>query len=159
MGYSPWCRKELDTTERLTLISFRIDWFYHLAVQATLKSLLQLHSSKASILWPSTFFMVELSYPYNTTGKTIVFTIWTFVNKVMSLLLIMFRFVIAFISRSKCLLILCLQSPSVVILEAKEIKSVTVSLFPHLYDMGLDVMGLGLDETECHDLRFLNVEF
>ena len=85
MGYSPWCRKELDTAEQLTLISFRLT-SYHLAVQATLKSLLQLHSSKASILWPSAFFMVQLSHPYNTTGKTIVLTVWTFVSKMMSLL-------------------------------------------------------------------------
>ena len=84
----------------------------------------------------------------------------TFVSKVISMLFnTLFRFVIAFLPRSKRLLISWLQSLSTVILELPKIKSVTVSLFPHLYDMGLDVMGLGLDETECHDLRFLNVEF
>ena len=90
----------------LGLISFRIDGFDLLAVQGTLKSLLQHHSSKTSILWHSAFFMVQLSYPYMTTGKTIALTIWTFVSKVMSLLFNMLsRFVIAFLPRSKHLLI------------------------------------------------------
>ena len=96
------------------LISFRMDWLDLLAVQGTLKSLLQYHSSKASILWCSAFFIVQLSHPYVTTGKTIAFTRWTFDGKVMSLLLNMLsRFVTAFLLRSKRLLILWLQSPSV----------------------------------------------
>ena len=94
------------------LISFRIDWFDLLAVQQTLKSLLQNHNSKASLLWCSAFFMDQLSHPYMTTGKTIALTIQTFVIKVMSLLLsTLSRFVIAFPPRSKCLLISGLQSP------------------------------------------------
>ena len=110
------------------LISFRIDWLDLLAVQGTLKSLLQHYSSKASILQCSAFFIVQLSHLYMTTGKTITFTRWTFVGKVMSLLFNMLsRFVIAFLSRSKCLFISWLQSPSAVILEPKKIKSVTVS--------------------------------
>ena len=102
------------------LISFRIDWFYLLAVQGTLKSLLQHPSSKASVLQHSAFFIVQLSHPYMTTGKTIALTRWTFFGKVMSLLFnILYRFVIAFLLRSKCLLISWLQSPSAVILEPK----------------------------------------
>ena len=111
------------------------DWFplgltgCLLAVQRTLKSLLQHHSSKVSILQHSAFFMVQLSHPYMTTGKTIALTLWTFVGKVISLLLnVPFRLVIAFLPRSKCLLISWLQSPSAVILEPKKIKSVTVSI-------------------------------
>ena len=100
------------------VISFRMDWLNLLAVQGTLKSLLQHHSSKASILWCSAFFTVQLSYPYMTTGKTIVLTQWTFVGKVMSLLFnMLFRLIIAFLPRSKPLLISWLQSPSAVILE------------------------------------------
>ena len=88
------------------LISFRMGWLDLLAVQGTLKSLLQHHSSKASILRLSAFFMVQLSHPYMTTGETIAFTIWTFVSKLMFLLFnMLFRFVIAFLPRSKCLLI------------------------------------------------------
>ena len=103
------------------LISFRIDWFDLFAVQGTLKSLSQHHSSKGSILWQSAFFMVQLSYPYMTTGKTIALSRWTFVSKVMSLLFNMLsRLVIAFLPRSKHLLISWLQSPSVVILEPKK---------------------------------------
>ena len=99
------------------LISFRYDWF-DLAVQGALKGLLQHHNSKASILWHSAFLVVQLSHPYMTTGKTIALTGWTFVRKVMSLLFnMMSRFIIAFLSRSKCLLISWLQSPSAVILE------------------------------------------
>ena len=102
-------------------ISFGIDWFDLLAVQESLKSLLQHHSSKASILRCSAFFMVQLSHPYMTTGKTIALTRQTFVGKVMSLLFnMLFRFVIAFLSRSKHLLILCLHSPYSVILEPKK---------------------------------------
>ena len=94
------------------LITFRIDWLNHLAVQETLVSLLQHHSSKVSILWHSVFFMVQLSHHYMATGKTTALTIWTFVGKVMSLLFNMLsRFVIAFLSRSKCLLISRLHSP------------------------------------------------
>ena len=104
------------------LISFRIDWYDLFAVQGTLKSLLQHHSLKASILWHSAFFMVQLLHPYMTTGKTIALTRWTFVGKVMPLLSNMLsRFVITFLSRSKHLLISLLQSPSAVILEPKKI--------------------------------------
>ena len=110
------------------LISFRIDWFHLLAVEGTLKSLLQHHNSKASILHSSAFFMVQLSHPYMTTGKTIALTRWTFVGKVVTLLFnMLYKLVTAFLSRSKCLLISWLQSPSAVILELKKIKSVTVS--------------------------------
>ena len=111
------------------LISFRMDWLDLLTVQGTLKSFLQHHSSKASILQCSAFFMVQLSHPYVTTGKAIALTRWTFVGKVMSLLFNMFsRLVIAFLPKSKHLLISWLQSPSAVILEPKKIKSVTVSI-------------------------------
>ena len=111
------------------LISFRIDWLDLLAVQGTLKSLLQYHSSKASILQCSAFFMVQLSHPHMTTGKTKVLTSRTFVSKVMSLLFNMLsRLVIAFLPRSKRLLISWLQSPPAVILEPKKIKSVTVTI-------------------------------
>ena len=110
------------------LISFRIDWFDLLAVRGTLKSLLQHHSLKASILRRSAFFMVQLSHPFTTTGKTIALTRWTFVGKVMSLLFNMLsRLVITFLPRSKRLLISWLQSPSAVILEPRKIKSDTVS--------------------------------
>jgi len=106
------------SSENSGLISFRIDWLDLFAVQVTLKSLLQHHYSKASILQSSTFFIVQLSHPYMTTGKTIALTRWTFVGKVMSLLFNMLsRLVITFLSRSKRLLILWLQSPSAVILE------------------------------------------
>src|SRR5574337_1301174 len=109
-------------------ISFRMDWLDLLAIQGTLKSLLQHHSSKASILWCSVFFTAQLSHPYMTTGKTIALTRWTFVGKVMSLLLNMLsRLVITFLPRSKRLLISWLQSPSAVILEPPKIKSDTVS--------------------------------
>ena len=113
------------SNEYSRLISFRIDWF-DLAVQGTLNHLLQHHISRASIFWCSAFFMVQLSHPYMTPGKTIALTRRTFVGKVMSLLFNMLsQLVITFLSRSKCLLILWLQSPSAVILEPKEIKSVT----------------------------------
>ena len=111
------------------LISFRMDWLDLPAVQRTLKNLLQHHSSKASILWCSASFIVQLSHPYMTTGKTIASTRQTSVAKVISLLFNMLsRLVIAFLSRSKHLLISWLQSPSAVILEPKKIKSVTVSI-------------------------------
>ena len=110
------------------LISFRIDWFDLFAVQGTLKSLLQHQSSKASILWCSAFFIVQLSHPYMTTGKTIALTRRTFVGKVMSLPFNMLsRLVIVFLPRSKRLLISWLLSPSAVISQPKKIKSVTVS--------------------------------
>ena len=110
-------------------ISFRMDWLDLLAIQGTLKSLLQHRSSKASILQRSAFFTVQLSHPYMTTGKTIALTKWTFVGKVMSLLFNMLsRLVITLLPRSKCLLISWLQSPSAVILEPKKIKSDTVSV-------------------------------
>ena len=116
------------SNEHPGLISFRMDWLDLLAVQGTLKSLLQHHTSEASIFWCSAFFIVELSYPYMTTGKTIPLTRWTFVGKVMSLLFHMLsRLVITFLPRSKCLLISWLQSPSALILEPKKIKSDTVS--------------------------------
>jgi len=105
-----------------------MDYLDLLAVQGTLKSLLQHHTSKASILWCSTFFIVQLSHPYMTTGKTIALTRWTFVGKVMSLLFKMLsRLVIIFFPRSKRLLISWLQSPFAVILEPPKIKSDTVS--------------------------------
>ena len=120
-----------SSNEHSGLISFRMDWLDLLAVQGTLKSLLQHHSSKALILRCSTFFMVQLSHPYMTTGKIIALTRWTFVGKVMSLLFNMLsRLVIAFLPRSNHLLISWFQSPSAVILEPKKIKSVTVSIFP-----------------------------
>ena len=121
------------SSEYSGLISFRIDWFDLLAVQGTLKSLLQHHSSKVSILRCSAFFMVQLSHPYMTIGKTIALTRQTFVGKAMSLLFNMLsRLVIAFLPRSKCLLISWLHSPSTVILEPKKIS---LSLFPHLFAM------------------------
>ena len=110
------------------LISCRMDWLDLLAVQGTLKSLFQHHSLKASIIWCSAFFIVQLSHPYMTTGKTIALTRWTFVGKVLSLLFSMLSgLVIAFLPRSKRLLISWLWSPSAVILEPPKIKSVTVS--------------------------------
>ena len=115
------------------VISFRIAWLDLLAVQGTLKSLLQHHSSKASILQLSAFFTVQLSHPYMTTGKTIALTRRTFVGKVMSLLFNMLsRLVITFLPRSKHLLISWLQSPSAVILEPPKIKSGTVSTVARL---------------------------
>ena len=123
------------------LIFFRVDFLDLLAVQESLKSLLQHQCSKASILWCSAFFIVQLSQPYMTTGKTIGLTRWNLVGKVLSLLFNMLsRFVIAFLPRSKCLLVSWLKSPSSVILEPKKIKSVTVS--PSIYHevMGLDAM-------------------
>jgi len=118
----------IPSKEHPGLISFRMDWLDLLAVQGTLKSLLQHHSSKASILRRSALLTVQLSHPYMTTGKTIALTRWTFVDKVMSLLLNMLsRLVITFLPRSKHLLISWLQSPSAVILESQKIKSATIS--------------------------------
>ena len=117
------------SSEYSVLISFRINWFGLLALQGTLKSLLQHHSSKASILRHSAFFTVQLSHLYMTTGKTIALTRWTLVGKVMSLLLNMLsRLVKTFLPRSKHLLISWLQSPSAVTLEHKKIKSLTASI-------------------------------
>ena len=111
-----------------------MDWLDLLAVQGTLKNLLQHHSSKASILQCSAFFMLQFSHPYTTTRKTIALTRWTFVSKVMRVLFNMLsRLVIAFLPRSKYLLISWLQSPSAAILEPKKIKSVTVSIVSHLF--------------------------
>ena len=116
------------SNEHPGLISFRMDWLYLLSVQGTLKSLLQHHSSKASVLRGSAFFTIQLSHPYMTTGKTIALTKWTFVGKVMSLLFNMLSgLIITFLPRSKCLLISWLQSPFAVILEPKKVKSDTVS--------------------------------
>ena len=139
------------SNEHSGLISFRMDWLDLLAVQGTLKSLLQHHSSKASILQCSTFFTVQLSHSYMTTGKTTALTRQTFVGNVMSLLFNMLsRVVITFLPRSKCLLISWLQSPSAAILEPKKIKSDTVStVSPSISHevMGPDAM-----------IYFLNVE-
>ena len=124
------------------LISFRVDWLDLCAVQGTLKSLLQHHSSKTSILLHSAFFIVQYSHPYMTTGKNIALTRWTFVGKVMSLLFNMLSsLVIAFLPKSKHLLISWLQSPSAVILEPKKLMSLTVSIVsPNHEVMGLDAM-------------------
>ena len=162
-----------------------MNWLDLLAVQGTLKSLFQCHSSKASILWHSAFFTVQLSYPYMTTGKPIALTRWTFVGKEMSLLLMCFqlsypymttgktialtrctfvdkvmsllfnmlsRLVIAFLPRSKCLLISWFQSPSAVILEPPQNK---VCHCFHCFPIYLPWS----DGTRCHDLSFLNVEY
>ena len=136
--------------EHSGLISFRMDWLDLLVAQGTPKSLLQHHSSKASILRCSAFFIVQPSHPYVTTGKTVALTRWTFVGKVMSLLFNMLpRWVITFLPRSKHLLISWLQSPSSVILEPQKIKSLTASI---------------VSPSICHemmgpDLSFVNVEF
>ena len=123
------------SNEHSGLISFRMDWLDLLAVQGTLKSLLQHHSSKPSILLHLAFFIVQLSHPYVTTRKTTALTRWTFVGKVMSLLFNMLsRLVIAFLPRSKRLLISWLQSPSAVILEPKKIQYSTISVFFLPYD-------------------------
>ena len=137
-----WSFSISPSSESSGLISFRIDWIDLLAVQGTLKMILHsAHSLKASILRCSAFFRVQLSNLYMTTGKTIPLTIWTFVGSVVSLLFNMLsRFVIAFLLRSKCLLISWLQSQSILILEPPKIKSAIVST------------------TGCHDFSFLNVE-
>ena len=135
------------------LISFRMDWLNLLAVQGTLKSLLQHHSSKASILGCSAFSTVQLSHPYKTAGRTIALTRWTFVGKVLSLLFNMLsRLVKTFLPRSKCLLISWLQSPSSVILEPPKNKVYhCFHWFPTYFPWS---EGIG-----CHVLSFLNVEF
>ena len=133
-----------SSNEYLGWISFRTDWFDLLAVQGTLKCLLQHYSTKASIFWHSAFFIVQISHPYMTTGKTIALTRWTFVGKVMSLLFNMLsKLVITFLPRSKRLSVSWLQSPSAVILEPPELKSLTVSIVSRSIChevMGLDVM-------------------
>ena len=140
------------SNEHPGLISFRMDWLDLLAGQGTLKSLPQHHSSKASILRFSAFFIVQLSHPYMTTGKTIALTRWSFVGKIMSLLLNMLsRLVTTFPPRSKCLLISWLQSPSAVILEPPQNK---VWHCFHCFPIYLPWS----DGTRCHDLSFLNVE-
>ena len=137
------------SNEYAGLISFSMDWLDLLAVQGTVKSLLQHHSSEASILQCSAFFIVQLSHPYMTPGKTIALTRQNFVGKVMPLLFNMLsRLFITFLPRSKCVLISWLQSPSVVISEPWKIKS--VSSFPIYLPWS--------DGTGCHDLSFLNVE-
>ena len=139
------------SNERPGLISFRMDWFDLFAVQGTLKSLLQHHNSKASILWHSAFCIVELSHPYVTTGKTIALTRWTFLGKVMSLLFNMLsRLVITFLPRSKRLLISWVQSPSAVILEPQNKVSHCFPCFPIYLPWS--------DGTGCHDLCFMKVE-
>ena len=127
--------------EHSELISYKFDWFDLLEVQGTLKSLLQHHGSKVSILQCSAFFTVQLSHPYMTIGKTVALARWTFAGKVMSLLFNML--LITFLPRNKCLLISWLQSPSAVILEPPKIKSATVStVSPSICHnvMGLDAM-------------------
>ena len=138
------------------LISFRMDWLGLLAVQETLKSLLQHHSSKASILWCSAFFIVQLSHPYMTNGKTIALTRRTFVGKVMSLLFNMLsRLVITFLLRSKHLLISWLQSSSAVIWGPKNILSL-FPLFPHLFALSCptlcDPVGCSLPGSSVHGI-------
>ena len=129
------------SNEHPELISFRMGWLDLLAVQGTLKSLLQHHSSKASILQHPAFFIVQLSHPHMTTGKTIVLTRQTFDDKIISLFFNkLSRLVITFLPRSKCLLISWLQSPSAVILEPQKIKSATVSPSTCHEVMGLDAM-------------------
>ena len=144
LQYSP-------SNEYSRLISFRMDWLDLLVVQGTLKSLLQHHSSKASVLRHSAFFIAQLSHPYMTTGKTIALTRWTFVGKVIFLLFNkLSRLVITFLPRSKRLLILWLQSPSAVILEPKKIVCHCFHCFPIYLPWS--------HGTRCHDLSFLNVE-
>ena len=141
------------SNEYSALISFRMNWLDLLAVEGTLKSLLQHHSSKTSILRHSTFFMVQVSHPHMTTGKTIALTTWTSVDKVMSLLFNMLsRLVIAFLPRNKCLLISWLHSPSAVIFGAQ------INKVCHCFHC-FSIYVPSTDGTRCHDLSFLNVEF
>ena len=137
------------SNEHPGLISFRMDWLDLLAVQGTLKSLLQHHSSKASILQRSAFFTVQFSHPYMTTVKTIALTRWTFVGRVMSLLFnILSRLVITFLPRNKRLLMSWLQLPSALILEKNKVW--------HCFQFPFYIPWS--DGTRCHDLRFLNVQ-
>ena len=145
-----------SSNEYSGLISFRMDWLDLLAVQETLKGLLQHHSSKASILWRPAFFIVQLSHPHMTTGKAIPLTSWTFAGKVMSLLFKMLsRLVITFLSRSKHLLISWLQSPSAVILEPKKIKSLTVKLFTVLLFPKRELFKVPLFLWESNGTKYL----
>ena len=142
------------SSEHPGLISFRMDWLDLLAVQGTLKRLLQHYSTKATVLRCSPFFIIQLSHRYMTTGKNIASTRRTFVGKVMTLVLNMLsRLVISFLPRSKHLLISWLQSPSAAILEPPKIKSATVSYF-HCFPIYLPWS----DGTRCHDFCFLNVQ-
>ena len=148
-----WSFSMSPSNEYSGLISSRIDWFDFLAVQGTLRSLLQHHILKSSFLQCSAVFMVQLSHPYMTIGKTITLTIWTFVGKVMSLLFnALSKLVIAFLPRSKHHSISWLKSLSTMILEPRKIKSVTVFIFSPIYLPWSDGTG-------CYDLSFLNVEF
>ena len=136
--------------EYSVLISFKIDWFYLLAIQETLKSLFQHHSSRASVLWPSAFFMVQLSHPYMTTGKTIALTRQTSVSKVMSLLSdMLFRLVTAFLPRSKCNFMAAVTIRSDFGAQKYKVWH-CFHCFPIYFPWS--------DGTRCHDLRFLNVE-
>ena len=147
-----WSFSISPSNEYSGMTSFRVDWLDLPAIQGTLRSLLQHHSSKASILWRSAFFIVQLLHPYMTTGKTRPLTRWTFVGKVMSLLFSMLsRLVITFITRSKCLLISWLQLPFPVILEPPQNK---VFHCLHCFPIYLPWS----DGTRCHDLSFLNVK-
>ena len=139
------------SSEYSGLISLRMDWYDLLAIQGILKSPLQHHSSKASILLCSAFFIIQLTHPFMTTGKTIPLIRWTFVGKIMSLLFNMLsRLVITYLPRSKCLLISWLQSPSAVILEAQKIVCHCFHCFPIYLPWS--------DGTRCRDLSFLKVE-
>ena len=147
-----WSFSICPSNEYSGLISFRMDWFDLLAVWGILKSLFQYNSSKESVLQHSAFFIVQLSHPYMTTGKTIGLTRWTFISKVMSLVFNMLsRLVMAFLPRSKHLLISWLQSPSAVIFGDQKNK---VWYCCHYLPIYLPWS----DGTRCHDLRFLNVE-
>ena len=131
-----WSFSISPSNEYSGVFYFRFDWFDLLGAQGTLRILLQHHSSKTSVLQCSAFFIVQFLHPYMTTRKTISLTIWTCFSKAMSLHFnMLYRFVIAFLPRSKCLLVSWLQSPSPVILEPKKIKSVLFPLFPHLFAM------------------------
>ena len=145
-----WSFSISPSNEYSGLISFRMDWFDLLAVQGTLKSLLQHHNSKASILLCSAFFIVQLSHPYMTNAKTIALTRQTFVGKVM-LLNMLSRLVITFLPRNKHLLISWLQSPSSVILKPPKMKCHCFYCFPIYLPWS--------NGTWCHDLSFMNVEF
>ena len=148
-----WSFSITPSNEYSGLISFRTVWFDLLALPGTLKNLFQHHNSKASILWCSVFLMAQLSHPYKTTGKTIALTVWTFVSKVISLLLnTLSRSTIAVLPRGKYLLISWLQSLSMVLLGPKKIKSVTVSTFSP--SICCEVMGL-----DAKIFCFMNVEF
>ena len=146
-----WSFSISPSNEYSGLISFRNDWLDLLAVQGTLKSLLQHHSSKASIPWPSAFFIVQLLHPYMTTGKTIVLTRWTYQLVKTIIFNMLSRLVIIFLPRSKRLLISWLQSPSAVILEPPKIICHCFYCFPIYLPWS--------DGTRCYDLGFPNVEF